>query len=132
MRSVSAFDSQPPSEAQWIITRIFHVANGDYLREATDTGLYRGSTLDRSLEDEGFIHCSRRDQLQTMVNRWYRDAEHIIVLIIDRERVVSPVIDEPGSDGQTYPHIYGPLNTDAVIGTRRIARTVEGYNLDPL
>jgi uncharacterized protein (DUF952 family) len=106
--------------------------NQAYFPEALSTGEYRGSTLGTSLEDEGFIHCSRLEQRPAVVDRWYKDAPHIVVCEIDRQRVTSPVVDEVGNDGQTYPHIYGPLNMDAVIQTRKIVRSADGFHLDDL
>jgi uncharacterized protein (DUF952 family) len=53
---------------------------------------------------------------------YYRDAPDLVLLVIDTERVGSPVRYErvPGQP-DPYPHIYGPLNLDAVIEVRPLA-----------
>ena len=54
-----------------------------------------------------------------MANAFYQGVPDLVLLTIDTERVASPIRYElvPGQD-LPYPHIYGPLNLDAVIDTR--------------
>jgi uncharacterized protein (DUF952 family) len=54
-----------------------------------------------------------------VANAYYRGVPDLVVLVIYSGRVGPEIRYElvPGSDAP-YPHIYGPLNTDAVIGTR--------------
>ena len=37
------------------------------------------------------------------------------MLELDLDRLVSPIKDEAARSGTVYPHIYGKINTDAVI-----------------
>jgi uncharacterized protein (DUF952 family) len=94
--------------------RIFHIALESEWREAQRTGAYTTSTLGRSLADEGFIHASRADQVKLVSDRYYRNVRRPLVrLDIDTDRLDAPWREDPvGAD--TYPHIYGPLNVDAV------------------
>ncbi len=78
---------------------------------AFDTGLYRA----KSLETEGFIHCSFADQLDGVINRYYKGADRIVILEIDPERLMSRMIKEPSTNNEIYPHIYGPINRDAIV-----------------
>jgi uncharacterized protein (DUF952 family) len=39
----------------------------------------------------------------------------MLALEVDSQRLTSPVKREASRSGEIYPHIYGPLNTDAVI-----------------
>ena len=68
-----------------------------------------------SLAEEGFIHCTGELTLvHEVANRFYRVVpDNLIVLAIDEQAVVAPVKWEP-ADGHLFPHIYGPLNLDAV------------------
>ena len=43
--------------------RIFHIATAADWRRALGSGTYTTSTVGRTLDEEGFIHTSRRDQL---------------------------------------------------------------------
>ena len=67
-----------------------------------------------SLADEGFIHCSFAHQVADSANRFYATAVDLLVLHIDAERLTSPVREEASGTGEIFPHIYGPLNRDAV------------------
>lgn len=97
--------------------RIFHLALASDWVAALGTGSYRISTLGRTLEQEGFIHASREDQWRGVRTRFYADVpEELVLLEIDPERLTSPVVVEevPGTD-EKFPHIYGPINLDAVV-----------------
>lgn len=68
-----------------------------------------------SLADEGFIHCSFAEQLDGVIKRYYDGAGRLIVLEIDSERLISDLVNEPSTGGEIYPHIYGPINRDAIV-----------------
>ena len=79
-----------------------------------------------SLADEGFIHCSFADQVARSANRFYADAAELLVLTIDTTPLTSPLREELGSNGQLFPHIYGPINRDAVTEVVPMARVNDG------
>ncbi len=96
---------------------IFHLALVADWVAAQEAGSYRISTLGRSLEQEGFIHASRADQWRGVRARFYADVpEQLVLLEIDPALLTAPVVVEqvPGSDDE-FPHIYGPINLDAVV-----------------
>ena len=68
-----------------------------------------------SLSDEGFIHCSFADQLDGVIGRYYRDAPSIVVLELDANKLSSKLVTEPSTGGEIYPHIYGPINREAIV-----------------
>lgn len=79
-----------------------------------------------AFDREGFIHCTIGDaELIAAANRFYvEDPRSFLVLTLDPARITSPVtIEDPRS---VFPHIFGPLNRDAVIGTRRMSRDAGG------
>jgi uncharacterized protein (DUF952 family) len=100
---------------------IFHIATAAHWAQAEASGAYTTSTVGRSLEDEGFLHASRRDQVSGVLSRYYGDLEEPLVLLtIDTDRLDVPWReDEVGSD--TFPHIYGPLSPSAVIEVSPVA-----------
>lgn len=98
---------------------IFHLALVADWAVAQEIGSYRISTLGRTLEQEGFIHASREDQWRAVRTRFYADVpEELVLLEIDPTILTSPVVVEtvPGTD-EEFPHIYGPINLDAVVAT---------------
>lgn len=102
--------------------RIFHIATAADWRRALETGSYTTSTVGVSLAEEGFIHASRRDQVQGVFDRYYRSlGEDLVLLTIDTARLSSEVRVEPvGTD--TYPHVYGPIDRRAVVDVAPLSR----------
>jgi uncharacterized protein (DUF952 family) len=97
--------------------RIYHLALREEWRAASEVGAaYRRSTLGASLDDEGFIHCSFADQVQTIADLVYRGGHDVVLLEIDTRRLHAEVRVE-SLDGREpkFPHIYGPLPVDAVV-----------------
>jgi len=90
---------------------IFHIATRDAWAEAARAGSYRVDTL----ETEGFIHCSEAHQVAEVANVRFRGREDLVLLWIDPARVRAKIKYEDATDGSgKFPHIYGPINTDAV------------------
>ena len=77
------------------------------------------STRGRTLAEEGFIHASTAEQVPLVAGAYYRGVPDLVLLVIDTERVRpgAPLRTVPGQP-DPYPHIYGPLNLDAVVETR--------------
>ena len=95
---------------------IFHLALPDDWAGAFTTGEYRMSTRGITLEQEGFIHCSTRAQVEATAKRFYGDLDQLVVLTVDPHLVPSPIRWEPPAPGvdTLFPHIYGPLPIAAV------------------
>jgi len=95
---------------------IFHLAVPDDWAVAFTVGEYTMSTRGVTLEQEGFIHCSTREQVQDTANRFYADLDQLVVLTIDPQLVPSPIVFEPPAPDidVLFPHIYGALPIAAV------------------
>lgn len=94
--------------------KIFHIATAADWDHARRTGTYTTSTLGRSLDEEGFIHAARRDQVRTVFRNHYADSgQSLVLLMIDTSRLDARWSEERVGD-ETYPHIHGPLNVRAV------------------
>ena len=76
-----------------------------------------------SLAAEGFIHCSFDHQIDGVIERYYSGADSVILLEIDSNKLTSELINEPSTGGEIYPHIYGPINLEAIVGETE--RTIE-------
>jgi uncharacterized protein (DUF952 family) len=90
---------------------IYHIV----LPEVWETAKDRPSYQAESLETEGFIHCSYESQLDGVISRYYSGTERITVLKLDTEKLRSKLIEEPSTNGEIYPHLYGRLNLDAIV-----------------
>jgi uncharacterized protein (DUF952 family) len=98
---------------------IFHIATAADWAAAQRSGTYTTSTRGRTLEQEGFIHASRREQVTGVWKAFYADVgEPLVLLTVDTDLLTSrwqedPVASEGSSD--TFPHVYGPINAAAVV-----------------
>lgn len=93
---------------------ILHITSKEAWQQAQAVGEYRAE----SLESEGFIHCSTPAQVCEVGERYYKGQRGLVLLAIAPERLRAPLMYE-GPDDQSYgyyPHIYGAINLDAVIG----------------
>jgi uncharacterized protein (DUF952 family) len=90
---------------------MLHAAKQNQWDTVNACGSYRGDTLD----SQGYIHCSKPDQLIRVANFIFRGRTDLVLLCIDRPKVGPEIRDENLEGGdELFPHIYGPLNVDAV------------------
>ena len=102
---------------------IFHVVTWDNWQKTVQTagpggqGFYEAD----SLALEGFIHTSKAEQVQGVLERYYAGQSNLLLLHIDETKLTAPLKYELApSVNEYFPHIYGPLNIDAVIQTERL------------
>ena len=106
---------------------IYHLALHDEWEAAAATGAYRRSTLGKSLEEQGFIHCSFDSQVQATADLIYRGRSDVLLLTIDTSRLRSEVRVESVDGGTNrFPHIYGPLPVDAVVQVQALPIADDG------
>ncbi len=92
--------------------RIYHIVLPEVWENFTDKDLYEAD----SLHSEGFIHCSFAGQIDDVLRRYYSNAEKVFILEVDTEKLSSRLIEEPSTNNELYPHVYGPIDQDAIIG----------------
>lgn len=92
------------------------ISNELFWAESQKSGEYTQSTIESTLADIGFIHCTSPDQTVMIANRHFTKYENLILLLVDLDKVKSEIKFEESLSGKggVYPHIYGPLNIDAV------------------
>jgi len=92
---------------------ILHITSRAEWEAAQSIGHYDSKTLDT----EGFIHCSTPKQVLGPANAFYSGQHGLVLLVIDPARAQAPIVYEDCYEsGQPFPHLYGPLNLDAVMG----------------
>jgi len=104
-------------------TVVHHIALVDDWQTALADGVYAMSTRGATLDEVGFIHCARPDQITGVLNRYYRDVDEVMLLDIDVDGL--DIRDEPveldtGIDH--FPHLFGRLPESAVIAARKLRR----------
>ena len=79
-----------------------------------------------SLKTEGFIHCSNRDQVARLANLFYAAAGELLVLCINADVLGDRLRDEGPGVGETFPHVYGPIERSAVLAVTPLRRGPDG------
>jgi uncharacterized protein (DUF952 family) len=93
-----------------------------------------------AFDQDGFIHCTGdRETLLAVANDYFASvSEPVLVLVIETARVQAEVRLEPAAPVQgggtshlqgaaLFPHIYGPLNLDAVVEIGALRRSGGTY-----
>ena len=94
---------------------LFHLALAEDWKAASLSGQYDMSTRGLRLDQVGFIHLSWREQVAATFERFYADAESVVLLTIDAARLTAPLRADAIPSGELFPHLYGPLPIEAVV-----------------
>jgi uncharacterized protein (DUF952 family) len=93
---------------------ILHITSKKAWDEALKSGEYTNG-----LAFDGFIHCSTPEQINKVAQRLFKGARNLVILEIDPEKLQSEIKYESQAQGkESYPHIYGQLNIDAVVSVK--------------
>jgi uncharacterized protein (DUF952 family) len=103
------------------VTLIYHITTRDASLDSQKTGEYRPESLTR----EGFIHFSQLHQVLGVANAFYTGLPDLVLLVVDTAHLKAELKYEPPVHPSTsatapsaddlFPHLYGPLNFDAVL-----------------
>lgn len=103
-------------------------------RSAWETAVSQQTYTADSLTSEGFIHCSTPAQAVGTANLLFAGQTGLVLLVIDPAKLIADLVYEDLYDmGQDFPHIYGPLNVDAVTRVVDFPANPDGtFTLPPL
>ena len=88
-----------------------------------------------SLKSQRFIHCSKPDQVLGVANSndHFKRQDDLLLLCIDPDLVVAEIrYENLEGAASLFPHIYGPLNLDAVINVLKFIRDDNGVFIMPV
>ncbi|MDQ4123119.1 MAG: DUF952 domain-containing protein [Acidobacteriota bacterium] len=101
----------------------YHITTPEQWTQFADKDFYEAE----SLKTEGFIHASFAEQLEETLKIHYRDAQEVLLLTIDSEKLTSKLLVEKSRNGEDFPHIYGAINKTAIVGIEeRILNSSDG------
>jgi uncharacterized protein (DUF952 family) len=116
---------------------IYHITSREAWNQARQRGDYRAD----SLETEGFIHCSTEEQVIPVAEQLFKGEGDLYLLMIEPSLLSSDLKWEPPADGtpppgipegDLFPHIYGPINLEAVVKVFDLQSNPDGkYNFPP-
>jgi uncharacterized protein (DUF952 family) len=90
---------------------IYHIVLPEMWEKFKDEPFYEHE----SLQSEGFIHCSYRNQLEEVLERYYKNEKRVLILHVSPARLAADLISERSTGGEVYPHIYGKINQTAIV-----------------
>jgi uncharacterized protein (DUF952 family) len=104
-----------------IDTYIFYITTKEQASNILGSKQYE----DPSLDSDGFIHFCSYGQIGNVVDSFFAGVKDLQLLIVDIKSLNSELLFEKplgnisisNSVAQLFPHLYGPLNTDAVVNT---------------
>ena len=105
------------------MSKIWHITKREQWQQAKVAQIYRSETL----ASEGFIHCSTAQQVIKVANAFFRGQQGLVLLGIDSSKVQAEIRYEEVNGTEYFPHIYGALNTDAVIEVLDFEPSVDGH-----
>ncbi|KPI02724.1 protein of unknown function DUF952 [Actinobacteria bacterium OK074] len=98
---------------------LLHITERSLWDAARDKGAYEMSTRGKTLQEEGFIHCSLRPQLARTASFLYGShdgPDDLVVLVVDPALLDVPLrYEEATPGGEVFPHVYGPIPVSAVV-----------------
>ena len=110
---------------------IFHITS----RRAWNEAQGRGNHRPESLAIEGFIHCSTISQVLPVAENIYKGQDGLVLLAVEPTLLSSDLKWEPPSggspppgvpEGDLFPHIYGPINLDAIVNVVDLEEDSQG------
>ena len=88
-----------------------------------------------------FIHCSTPEQVLLVANSLFAGRSGLVMLLVDPTKLKSPVRWEPAHSATGrlppvtqegfFPHVYGPINLDAVMRTVDLVPNEQGNFILP-
>lgn len=102
---------------------IYRLAAPEVMAQALPSGAFAGEVLDAR---DGYIHCSRRTQLEDTLSLHFDGVERLALAKICVEAVGDILKWEASRGGALFPHLYGPLPFSAIESVRLIRRNEEG------
>lgn len=106
---------------------LFHIAHSSDWSNAKTAGSYTVG----SLETEGFVHLSTRDQFMATAGRYYTGVADLCLLEIDEAILDAEVLRfEASTNAELFPHYYAPVPLEAVVRVHTFpCRSDGGFDL---
>jgi uncharacterized protein (DUF952 family) len=97
-------------------------------RPAWEMARASGWLLPPSLAVDGFIHFSEVDQIVAVANAAFSGQGDLVLLCVATDRVEAPLkYESSDAGGESFPHLYGALNLDAVVAVVPFVEGDDGF-----
>lgn len=111
-----------------MVTTIYKIVPGGLWRQAEAEGVFHGAPVDLA---DGYIHFSTGRQLPETAARHFRGLDGLVLVAVDASRLAAALRYEASRGGDLFPHLYAPLDRDAVIWVRPLPLARDGSHVFP-
>ncbi|RUX21279.1 DUF952 domain-containing protein [Mesorhizobium sp. M2A.F.Ca.ET.042.01.1.1] len=98
-------------------------------REAERNGRFTGAPIDIA---DGFIHFSTAAQVRETAAKHFAGQTGLLLIAIDGERLGDALKYEVSRGGALFPHLYAPLDLDAVLWVKPLPPGAGGHDFPAL
>jgi len=90
---------------------IYHITTSHWWNKFSANETYETETF----AEEKFIHCSTREQVKGVLERYYANQKELLLLHINPALLKAELKFEKSTGDEMYPHVYGKVNKDAIM-----------------
>lgn len=119
---------QKTSKTPNTMTIIYKICPAAEWAEALASGTYTGSEHDRR---DGFIHFSTASQLAGTLAKHFARRADLVLIAADAATFGGALRWEPARDGDLFPHLFGPVPTQAALWMRELVLDPSGKHRLP-
>lgn len=106
---------------------IYHIATESEWEKHKDNALY----FPDKFEQEGFIHCSKANQIKKVANTFYASYTKLWLLFIDDSKEKEFIKYENLEGGtELFPHLYRKLPKDSIVKTILLEKEYKGASFE--
>lgn len=126
---------EPSTSTSTTSESIFHLVEERALLSRIRDDFFHAQDLER----DGFVHCALAVSVLSVADDYFGEArDPVLLLEIDPSRLSAEVrYEAPApiagggrahlSTSTVFPHVYGPIESRAIVGVGALGRSPEGY-----
>ena len=94
------------------IRTIYKICPLTLWQQTDQSGIFSGAPVDAA---DGYIHFSTAGQVRNTAGRHFSGEDGLVLVAVDVSKLGSALRWEESRGGARFPHLYSPLNLEAVI-----------------
>lgn len=107
---------------------IYKICPNSLWAAAKTAGVFTGAPVDHA---DGFIHFSTAAQVRETANKHFAGQQDLVLVAVDAARLGAALKWEPSRGGDLFPHLYGPLDLQAVAAATPLLLGEDGCHRFP-
>ena len=111
MSSAKPIAKVPRKSAGLRVPFLYKIMSKQEWETAQAQGIYEGSEVDRK---DGFIHLSAAHQVRATAEKHFSGKTDLVLISVSEESLGPSLKWEASRGGDLFPHIYGPLQLNAM------------------